>query len=179
MRVIILLLFTLSSFAQNNSLETTPKLKKADVNELSNLLLSWELESDLLKKAELAKKIQKNLGIKSDGLVGAKTILALTNLGLSKKFTKPSKDDILNTKILLKAEISPKNETATKNKNLTKNKNNNLLNTYNHLVKNKDLWEKLDTLCEQNIVNWKWVKGHALNKYNNLADELATKAIKN
>ena len=25
-------------------------------------------------------------------------------------------------------------------KNLTKDKNNNLLNTYNHLVKNKDLW---------------------------------------
>ncbi|MDC0530018.1 ribonuclease HI [Pelagibacteraceae bacterium] len=46
-------------------------------------------------------------------------------------------------------------------------------------VKNKDLWEKLDNLCKQNIVNWKWVKGHASNKYNNLADELATKAIKN
>ena len=120
---IIVLSMNFPSFAQNNSLETSPKLIKADINELSNLLLSWELESDLLKKAELAKKIQKNIGIKSDGLVGAKTILALTNLGLSKKFTKPSKDDILNTKILLKAEISPKNETATKNKNLTKNKN--------------------------------------------------------
>ena len=46
-------------------------------------------------------------------------------------------------------------------------------------VKNKDLWEKLDNLCEQNTINWKWVKGHASNKYNNLADELATKAIKN
>ena len=120
---IIVLSMNFPSFAQNNSLETTPKLIKADVNELSNLLLSWELESDLLIKAELAKKIQKNLGVKSDGLVGAKTILALTNLGLSKKFTKPTKADILNTKILLKAEISPKNETATKNKNLTKNKN--------------------------------------------------------
>ena len=46
-------------------------------------------------------------------------------------------------------------------------------------VKNKDLWEKLDNLCEQNTISWKWVKGHASNKYNNLADELATKAIKN
>ena len=46
-------------------------------------------------------------------------------------------------------------------------------------VKNKDLWKKLDNLCAQNVVNWKWVKGHASNKYNNLADELATKAIKN
>tara|TARA_B110000008_G_scaffold258900_1_gene278232 strand:- start:150 stop:611 length:462 start_codon:yes stop_codon:yes gene_type:complete len=120
---IIVLSINFPSFAQNNSLETSAKLIKADVNKLSNLLLSWELESDLLKKAELAKKIQKNIGVKSDGLIGAKTILALTKLGLSKKFTKPSKDDILNTKILLKAEISPKNKTATKNKNLTKNKN--------------------------------------------------------
>ena len=45
-------------------------------------------------------------------------------------------------------------------------------------VKNKDLWEKLDKLCEANSVSWKWVKGHSTNKFNNLADELATKAIK-
>ena len=46
-------------------------------------------------------------------------------------------------------------------------------------VKNKDLWTKLDSLCEKNNVSWKWVKGHSSNKYNNLADELATGAIKN
>ena len=136
---IIVLSMNFPSFAQNNSLETTPKLIKTDVNELSNLLLSWELESDLLKKAELAKKIQKNLGVNSDGLVGAKTILALTNLGLSKKFTKPSKDDILNTKILLKAEISPKNETATKNKNLTKSKN---VTNNKNITKSKNVSQK-------------------------------------
>jgi len=45
-------------------------------------------------------------------------------------------------------------------------------------VKNKDLWEKLDKLCEANSVSWKWVKGHSSNEFNNLADELATKAIK-
>ena len=45
-------------------------------------------------------------------------------------------------------------------------------------VKNKDLWEKLDKLCEANSVSWKWVKGHSTNEFNNLADELATKAIK-
>ena len=45
-------------------------------------------------------------------------------------------------------------------------------------VKNKDLWEKLDKLCDSNRVSWKWVKGHSSNKFNNLADELATKAIK-
>ena len=45
-------------------------------------------------------------------------------------------------------------------------------------VKNKDLWVKLDKLCEANSVSWKWVKGHSTNEFNNLADELATKAIK-
>ena len=46
-------------------------------------------------------------------------------------------------------------------------------------VKNKDLWVELNRLCNQNQVCWKWVKGHSTNKYNNLADELATQAIKN
>ncbi len=45
-------------------------------------------------------------------------------------------------------------------------------------VKNKDLWIKLDNLCKDNKVVWKWVKGHSNNKFNNLADELATQAIK-
>ena len=58
-------------------------------------------------------------------------------------------------------------------------KENGWKNSNKEPVKNKDLWEKLDNLCEQNTIIWKWVKGHASNKYNNLADELATKAIKN
>ena len=45
-------------------------------------------------------------------------------------------------------------------------------------VKNKDLWIKLNELCQKNKVIWKWVKGHSNNKYNTLADELATQAIK-
>ncbi|MBA1338944.1 MAG: ribonuclease HI [Pelagibacterales bacterium] len=44
-------------------------------------------------------------------------------------------------------------------------------------VKNKDLWIKLDNLCKDNRIIWKWVKGHSNNKYNNLADKLATQAI--
>ena len=40
-------------------------------------------------------------------------------------------------------------------------------------VKNKDLWMKLDNSCLKHKVTWKWVKAHAGNKYNNLADELA------
>ena len=44
-------------------------------------------------------------------------------------------------------------------------------------VKNKHLWVKLDNLCKDNRIIWKWIKGHSNNKYNNLADELATQAI--
>ena len=46
-------------------------------------------------------------------------------------------------------------------------------------VKNKDLWIKLNDLCKKNKVTWKWIKGHSDNKYNNLADQLATSAVKN
>ena len=46
-------------------------------------------------------------------------------------------------------------------------------------IKNKDLWIKLNNFCQKNKVTWKWVKGHSNNKYNDLADELATQAIKN
>ena len=46
-------------------------------------------------------------------------------------------------------------------------------------VKNKDLWVTLNTLSKQQVVDWKWVKAHAGNKYNEIADMLATEAIKN
>ena len=46
-------------------------------------------------------------------------------------------------------------------------------------VKNRDLWIKLNELCEEKKVKWKWVKGHSNDKYNDMADLLATEAIKN
>ena len=46
-------------------------------------------------------------------------------------------------------------------------------------VKNKDLWTTLNKLSKDKIISWKWVKGHAGNKYNEMADKLATTAIKN
>ena len=44
-------------------------------------------------------------------------------------------------------------------------------------VKNKDLWIRLDSLCEKNNVSWKWVKGHAGNTLNERCDALVHEAI--
>ena len=41
---------------------------------------------------------------------------------------------------------------------------------------NHDLWSKLDNLVRGRNIKWNWVKGHAQNTMNNLADELAKKA---
>ena len=46
-------------------------------------------------------------------------------------------------------------------------------------VKNKDLWLTLNELSKKHIIDWKWVKAHAGNKYNEIADRLATEAIRN
>ena len=55
---------------------------------------------------------------------------------------------------------------------------NNWKNSNKKPVKNKDLWIKLDNACLNHKVNWKWVKAHAGNKYNNLVDELAVSKTK-
>ncbi len=44
-------------------------------------------------------------------------------------------------------------------------------------VKNKALWQQLLEMDERHDITWIWVKGHADNELNNLADELAVAAI--
>lgn len=44
-------------------------------------------------------------------------------------------------------------------------------------VKNQDLWQQLDELMQQHDVSWHWVKGHAGDKYNEMADSLANQAM--
>lgn len=39
-------------------------------------------------------------------------------------------------------------------------------------VKNRDLWEKLDSLNSSLNVTWNWVRGHAGIKYNEMCDRL-------
>ena len=43
---------------------------------------------------------------------------------------------------------------------------------------NADLWQELDREMAKHEINWTWVKGHAGNRYNERADELANKAIR-
>ena len=45
-------------------------------------------------------------------------------------------------------------------------------------VKNKELWQELDSLVNMHKVNFIKVKGHADNEWNNRCDELATGEIK-
>ena len=44
-------------------------------------------------------------------------------------------------------------------------------------VKNQDLWQTLDELCQNHQVEWHWVKGHDNNPGNEMADKLARNAI--
>ena len=61
---------------------------------------------------------------------------------------------------------------------INKWKLNNWKNSSKKPVKNKDLWVKLDNSCQKHNISWKWVKAHAGNKFNNLADELAVSKTK-
>ncbi len=44
----------------------------------------------------------------------------------------------------------------------------------NSPVKNQDLWLSLDYLSSSLVLSWKWVKGHAGNKFNEMCDNMAT-----
>ncbi|MBD0860630.1 ribonuclease HI [Gordonia sp. zg691] len=45
-------------------------------------------------------------------------------------------------------------------------------------VKNADLWRRLVDEEKRHKVEWRWVKGHAGDHFNEIADELATSAAK-
>lgn len=44
-------------------------------------------------------------------------------------------------------------------------------------VKNMDLWQELDRETERHTITWHWVKGHSGHRENEIADELANRAI--
>ena len=43
---------------------------------------------------------------------------------------------------------------------------------------NADLWQELDRVMTDHQISWEWVKGHAGNRHNERADELANEAIR-
>lgn len=43
-------------------------------------------------------------------------------------------------------------------------------------VKNKDLWQRLDTASQRHKIQWNWVKGHSGHPENERCDELARNA---
>lgn len=46
----------------------------------------------------------------------------------------------------------------------------------NALLKNADLWQRIWKAAEPHEVVWKWVRGHAGNKFNEICDQLAVAA---
>lgn len=44
------------------------------------------------------------------------------------------------------------------------------------VLKNIDLWKEIDAAIQEHDIDWKWVKGHAGNQYNEICDQLATEA---
>jgi len=46
------------------------------------------------------------------------------------------------------------------------------------LVKNIDLWKRLDQLVSNHQVQWAWIKGHVGHRENELADQLSQEGIK-
>ncbi len=44
-------------------------------------------------------------------------------------------------------------------------------------IKNIDLWQKLDALNKKYLITWYWVKGHSGSFGNDIADELANRAM--
>lgn len=56
-------------------------------------------------------------------------------------------------------------------------KKRNWMNSKNEPVKNKDLWEELDTCLQTKKVSWEWVRGHDGHPLNEKADMLARRAI--
>jgi ribonuclease HI len=44
-------------------------------------------------------------------------------------------------------------------------------------VKNQDLWERLDAAVQRHQIAWNWVKGHAGDPGNEMADQLANQGL--
>ena len=98
--VLVLLGINLSVpvYSQSNTIN---KYTSQNRMELASLISEWEGTSDLLKRANIAKKMQAILGVKRDGLIGNQTFAAIMSSGISTKITKPTKSEISITRMMI------------------------------------------------------------------------------
>ena len=83
-----------------------------DTEVLSNLLNRRDAETDILTKAEIAKQLQQQLGVKVDGLLGRKTAAATKAKGVTTSFNVPTRAE--NKKTELSLSVSEGTLTQTK-----------------------------------------------------------------
>lgn len=104
----------------------------------------------------------------------------------SNKFTTNNQMELTATIEALKAIVKPSNIDLYTDSQYVKNgitswifnwKKNGWKTANKKPVANKDLWIKLDKYVDFHSVNWFWVKGHSGNHFNEIADELAVKAM--
>ena len=104
----------------------------------------------------------------------------------SNKFTTNNQMELIATIEALKSIVKPSNITLYTDSQYVKNgitswifnwKKNGWRTANKKLVANKDLWIELDKYVDFHSVDWFWVKGHSGDHYNEIADELAVKAM--
>ena len=104
----------------------------------------------------------------------------------SNKFTTNNQMELIATIEALKSIVKPCNIDLYTDSQYVKNgitswifnwKKNGWRTANKKLVANKDLWIELDNYVDFHSVDWFWVKGHSGDHYNEIADELAVKAM--
>ena len=104
----------------------------------------------------------------------------------SKQLTTNNQMELIATIEALKAILKPSNIALYTDSQYVKNgitswifnwKKNGWKTANKKPVANKDLWIELEKYVDFHSVNWFWVKGHSGDKYNEIADELAVKAM--
>ena len=104
----------------------------------------------------------------------------------SKQLTTNNQMELIATIEALKAILKPSNIALYTDSQYVKNgitswifnwKKNGWKTANKKPVANKDLWIELDKYVDFHSVNWFWVKGHSGDHYNEIADDLAVKAM--
>ena len=104
----------------------------------------------------------------------------------SKQLTTNNQMELIATIEALKAILKPSNIALYTDSQYVKNgitswifnwKKNGWKTANKKPVANKDLWIELEKYVDFHSVSWFWVKGHSGDHYNEIADELAVKAM--